>query len=184
MLYVAAARRTDADASAAVRRLLAEAYAKITGEPMPALARAPGGKPFWPDSPWHLSLCHSRAAVLCAISDAPVGLDAEAMRPVRPEVVRRVLAPAELRCYDGTPEMFLRFWTLKEAYAKYTGEGIIGYPNRFVFHLTREGAELEGSDLRFSTVQQQGHIISVCTRAQELLCPQWCSEYGEASEYR
>lgn len=173
MLYVAASVMTAPDQSSAVRALLARSYQRIIGGPMPEIVISTGGKPDWRDSPWHFSLCHTRGAVLCAISDAPVGLDAERIRPVRAEVVSRVLAPQELRQYDGSAETFLRFWTLKEAYAKYTGEGIIGYPNRFVFRLTPESAEMEGNDLRFATVRSGDYIVSVCTPKPETLTVMW-----------
>ena len=35
--------------------------------------------------------------------------------------------------YDGTPQSLLRFWVLKEAAAKLTGEGLRGYPNHTDF---------------------------------------------------
>lgn len=173
MLAVYAGAKTQPDASAAVRQLLSRVYREYTGQPMPPIEVMPGGKPYWAESDWHFSLCHTRGLVLCALSDHPVGLDAERIRTVRPAVVSRVLAPAELRAYDGTEAMFLRFWTLKEAYAKYTGEGIIGYPNRFVFRLTPEGAQMEGNDLHFATVCQNDYIISTCTPKQEPLSIVW-----------
>lgn len=173
MLFVYASNDTKPDASTAVRNLLRQAYAHSVGDSMPQVIKAPGGKPDFVDSKWHFSICHTRQAVLCAISDAPVGLDSERLRPIRPEVVSRVLAPAELAQYDGSTEMFMRFWTLKEAYAKYTGEGIYGFPNQFVFHLTPDGALMEGNDLYFSVVRQRDYIITTCTPSEEKLNPFW-----------
>ncbi len=176
MLYVWGTGELSPDPSTAVRALLGQAFSRLTGEPMPELQKAPGGKPYWPASPWHFSLSHTRQGVFCAISDAPVGLDAEHLRTLRPEVIARVLSPAELRCFDGSPECFLRFWTLKEAYVKYTGEGLMGYPNKLSFTLDDEkSASLSGSALCFQTIRYENWILSTCTPKPEALHLQWLS---------
>ena len=173
MLYVCAAGNTSPDASAAVRRLLKNAFYQLSGAAMPEIRTQPGGKPDWPDCTWHFSLCHTRQAVFCAISDGIVGLDAEKIRPVSSATISRVLSPEELQQYDGSEEMFLRFWTLKEAYVKYTGTGLQGYPNKISFTLHPEGASLRGSSLCFASVRDQDWIISVCTAKPEPLSPRW-----------
>lgn len=61
------------------------AYALSHGyqlSPPPALARTPLGKPYFPQYPHlHINWSHSGSLVLCALSDSPVGVDVEWVRP-------------------------------------------------------------------------------------------------------
>lgn len=169
MLYICGADQTGKNASAAVRKLLARAFFRLTGKAMPEIKTQPCGKPYWEDTGLHFSLCHTRQAVFCAISDGVVGLDAEKIRPVSQAVIARVLSPEELRQFDGSDECFMRFWTLKEAYVKYTGEGLQGYPNKISF----DGTKLSGSDLSFASLRHRDWTVSVCTAQPEVLCIHW-----------
>lgn len=85
--------------------------------------RTPRGKPYAENAP-HFNLSHSGRWILCAVDDAPVGVDIETPRPVSPALMRRTCTPAELAEIDGRPERFLQTWTAKEAYLKYRGTGI------------------------------------------------------------
>jgi len=173
MLYVCGAEYSGQNASAAVRKLLAQAFSRLTGEAMPEIKKQPGGKPYWEGSRWHFSLCHTRQAVFCAISDGAVGLDAEKIRPVSPATVSRVLSPEELRQFDGSDEGFMRLWTLKEAYVKYTGAGLQGYPNKISFDVTGDAPALTGSGLSFACLRHRDWIVSVCTTQSEALTVHW-----------
>ena len=169
MLYVCGSDYSGPNASAAVRKLLAAAFLRFTGEAMPEIRTLPAGKPYWADTKLHFSLCHTRQAVFCAISDGIMGLDAEKIRPVSPAVIARVLSPEELRQFDGSDECFMKFWTLKEAYVKYTGEGLQGYPNKISF----DGTKLSGSDLSFASLRYRDWMVSVCTSQPEVLTIYW-----------
>ena len=52
---------------------------------LPPVERSPRGKPLFPglDDHW-FSLSHSGGIALCALSDRPVGVDVELVRPRRP----------------------------------------------------------------------------------------------------
>ena len=86
---------------------------------LPPVERSPRGKPFFPGlaDRW-FSLSHSGGLALCALSDAPVGVDIEVVRPRRASLPRRLLSPAELEGFDGTWEDFYHIWTLKESWCK------------------------------------------------------------------
>ena len=113
------------------RALLAALYEKATGQPLPEIALTDRGKPYFPDSPLHFSITHTKHHAFCVLADRPVGIDAEETdRIVSPKLAEKVLSPSEFPRWDGTPEGFLRFWVLKEASVKCTGEGLRGYPNR------------------------------------------------------
>lgn len=80
------------------------------------------------------SLSHTQGMVAVAISnDAAVGVDVEAMsRPVADDVAiaEAHFAPNEVAALRGAPdgaarnELFVRFWTRKEAVLKATGRGL------------------------------------------------------------
>ncbi len=110
------------------RALLKAVYEEVAGGPLPELAIAPGGKPYFPGSPWHFSISHTAHFVWVALSTCPVGLDCEELeRKVPEKLAGRVLSPEELAQYEAAPDKnraLLTFWVLKEANAKCTGRGI------------------------------------------------------------
>ena len=119
------------------RDLLAQMYREATGEDLPPIAIAPRGKPYFPDSPWHFSITHTRRHAFCALAKCPLGIDAEELdRVVHLRLADKVLSPSEKlrfdRCEDKR-DAFLRLWVLKEASVKLTGEGLGGYPNHTDF---------------------------------------------------
>ena len=119
------------------RDLLVQMYRNATGEDLPPIAIAPKGKPYFPDSPWHFSITHTKRHAFCALAKCPVGIDAEELdRVVHLRLADKVLSDSEklrfVRCTDKR-DAFLRLWVLKEASVKLTGEGLGGYPNHTDF---------------------------------------------------
>ena len=84
-------------------------------EALPDIALSPGGKPCFPAHPdVYFNLSHTSGAVLVGLSDHPIGLDIERVRPMSPNALRR-LAP-------GVEESaFFPFWVRREARAKLDG---------------------------------------------------------------
>lgn len=119
------------------RALLASAYRQWTGQDLPPIALTPQGKPYFPDSPLHFSITHTPRHAFCALSDAPVGIDAEETdRNISLKLAERILSPAEKARFDAAPDpraALLRLWVLKEAAVKLSGEGLRGYPNHTDF---------------------------------------------------
>lgn len=119
--------------------LLEETYRKETGSDLPEIARTDRGKPYFLEGKWHFSLSHTRRHAFCALSDRPIGIDAEELdRDIRPELGEKILSPEEKAQLDaaGDPRLaLLTFWVLKEATAKQTGEGLRGYPRHTAFSL-------------------------------------------------
>jgi len=135
-------------ARAQIRYLISEA----TGVPGKSLifTRDEGGKPrVRPGTPGErvlFSISHTRGMVISALGlDTALGVDIEAMdRQVDPDIARRFFSPAETRqimARTGPDRgaLFLRFWTLKEAWAKAQGRGIAAGLDRMVFDLSRSG---------------------------------------------
>lgn len=121
------------------RRLLEELYREATGEPLPPILQTRRGKPYFEDSAYHFSITHTRRHVFCALSEMPIGIDAEELdRRVNLSLAEKVLSPGEKTQFDQSRDKnraLLTFWVLKEAAAKHTGEGLRGYPNNTEFSL-------------------------------------------------
>lgn len=93
-----------------------------------------GGKPFLTNYPQiYFNISHGRDMAVCGVDNAPLGVDVEAIRPVKPTVFRRVLTKNEQNYLEDCREKggegcwhreFFRIWTLKESYAKALGKGL------------------------------------------------------------
>lgn len=139
------------DSRVAGRLLLAQMYEELTGEEMPPIEKMPRGKPYFPGSDLHFSITHTKTRVFCALSDVPVGLDAEDLnRKVNPGLAEKILSPGEYAQYEALPDeekndALLRFWVLKEAEVKCSGLGLRGYPDHTDFSLDDDRvAEIDG----------------------------------------
>lgn len=112
------------------RQLLRQLY---DGE----LAVTDRGKPYFADGGPNFSISHTKSRAFCVLSDYPVGIDAEELdRAIDLRLADKILSPAEKRFFDAAEDqrlMLLKFWVLKEAQAKATGEGLRGYPNKTNF---------------------------------------------------
>ena len=110
-----------------------------TGASLPPMAITDRGKPYFPDSSLHFSISHSKGHVFCALSDRPIGIDAEeADRAISPALATKILSASEYAQWQQAEDprkALLTFWVLKEAQAKCTGEGLRGYPNSTNFSL-------------------------------------------------
>lgn len=77
----------------------------------------------------HFNLSHCRNAAICALSDSPVGVDIETIRPYKDSLARYTMSDEELEKIQQAPRPdveFTKLWTRKEAVLKLTGEGIQG----------------------------------------------------------
>lgn len=121
------------------RQLLNQLWQSHIGGPLPEIAVGHRGKPFFVDCPWHFSISHTRHHAFCVLSDCPVGLDAEEQdRNINLALAEKILSPAEKAQYEKAVDKrlaLLKFWVLKEAQAKLTGEGIRFHPNHTDFSL-------------------------------------------------
>lgn len=124
------------DSRVAGKLLLRQMYEELTGEEeMPEIGKMPRGKPYFLTGDLHFSITHTKTRVFCAISDKPIGIDAEDLnRLVNPTLAEKILSPAELARYEAAPakdrnEILLRLWVMKEAEVKCSGLGLRGYPN-------------------------------------------------------
>ncbi len=121
------------------RRLLEQMYRKMTGSPLPEILVADGGKPCFSEGNLHFSITHTKNHVFCALSERPVGIDAEELsRQVNPRLAEKILSPGEMEQYlqaNDKNRALLTFWVLKEARVKFLGTGLRGYPADTDFRL-------------------------------------------------
>ena len=121
------------------RQLLAEVYRAETGEDLPEIRLTDRGKPYFPGSPWHVSISHTPKHAVCGLSRNNVANDAEELdRKINLKLAEKILSPMEKRQFDAAENKeraLLTFWVLKEAAAKLSGEGLRGYPNHTHFSL-------------------------------------------------
>ncbi len=152
------------DSHVAGKLLLTQMYEELTGAELPPIERSPRGKPHFVDSDLHFSITHTKRNVFCALSDVPVGIDAEELtRKVSPALAEKILSPYEYAQYETVAdedknEALLRFWVLKEAEAKCSGLGLRGYPDHTAFDLEDDRVEILG-DCLVAVIQAEEAIV-------------------------
>lgn len=119
------------------RQLLEWMYRQETGEAMPPIRLGERGKPYFEGNALHFSISHTPRRVFCVLSHRPVGIDAEETdRSVNLKLADKILSPGEKARFEAAADQrlaLLKLWVLKEAEAKYTGQGLRGYPNHTDF---------------------------------------------------
>ena len=136
-LYLAHCELNGCSGHDAGRQLLGQLFKAHVGSEMPEISVAEGGKPYFATGDWHFSISHTKRHAFCALSDAPIGIDAEeADRMIDLRLADKILSPAEKARFDAAEnkhQSLLRLWVLKEAAAKLSGKGLRGYPNHTDF---------------------------------------------------
>ncbi len=131
-----------------VQSLLQEYYPLVSG----VLHRHPGGQPYLAGCNLFVSISHCDQMVACAVSQKPVGIDIEKIRPVNLKLCRHICVEDELEYLlkgnrdlihhnCDNPEILHRFfeiWTGKEAYFKKCGTGITDLKSVNILSLPRD----------------------------------------------
>ncbi len=132
------------------------------------------GKPSLAEHPdVHFNLSHAKGIAACVVSDSVCGIDCEAVRPYRENVVRRAFSEEEQQLLgtvsgEERDRLFTRLWTLKEAYVKALGDGI-AYPlNTASFLFGESGILTNIEEYRFRQYLIRGgrFVVSVCEKLQ------------------
>ena len=112
------------------------------------------GKPYFPDYPQvQFNISHTTGAVLVGLSDEPIGVDIEHIRPVSQRTMRR-LADAV------TEKAFFQCWVRREARVKRAGNGI-------GVMLESETPLQQGEHFYFLDTFP-GYVAGVATRSRDL----------------
>lgn len=144
------------------RQLLSEMYRQYVGDPMPPIALTERGKPYFTEGSWQFSISHSKGHVFCALSQKPIGIDAEEWdRQINLGLADKILSPMEREQFEKAEDKriaLLNFWVLKEAAAKCSGEGLRGYPSQTEFMLPDPRVrQLEGCLV--AVIEEDDHVI-------------------------
>jgi len=85
------------------------------------------GKPFLTTNPHvHFNISHAGHYIACAVSDAPVGIDIELIKPIEMKIAERFFTPDETAyiIQDESMRRFYEVWTKKESRIKWEGLGL------------------------------------------------------------
>lgn len=150
--HLARLRRLEDRDRSLTAQLLVQKLLHDRGITAAVLHRKPNGQPFLTGCDLKVSISHCDQLVVCAVSEAPVGIDAELVRPIDlrlcelacvPEEQDYILAgrplPKDPLCRE--PSILRRFfevWTAKEAYFKKCGTGITDLKSVNILPLPRQ----------------------------------------------
>ena len=142
---------------AAAYLLLCEGLSKEYGiREAPVFEYGEHGKPYIAGRPnIHFNMSHCKQAAICVISDKPVGVDVESIRPSKASLISYTMNEKEQEIIRNAknPDLeFTRLWTMKEALLKLSGEGI-----------TNQLKDVLDDTKVFKTVinEKKGYIFSV-----------------------
>ena len=103
----------------------------------------------------HFNLSHCREAVICAVSDKPVGIDIESPRTPRPSLINYTMNADEAERIRQAPDpslLFTQLWTMKEALVKLTATGITDNLRDV----------LRRDDVSFHTIFTPRYLYTIC----------------------
>ena len=120
---------TRKEESAFAQMLLKDALKREYQLPaLPEIERSSYGKPYFPAFPeLYFNYSHSKDGAVCVLAKNSVGIDLEKVRSYREKTVKRFCNEKEwnwLQKQETRDKEWIRIWTVKEAYVKYTGIGI------------------------------------------------------------
>ena len=103
------------------------------------------------------NLSHCKEAVICVVSDQPVGVDVESVRSFNESLVRYTMNEAEVEEIESAEDQavaFIRLWTMKESALKLIGTGISNELKQV----------LQQENLQFQTFvdTQRRFVYSIC----------------------
>ena len=119
------------------------------------------------------SLSHSGNLVVCVVSDKPVGCDVEEIRKAPQGIAKRYFTLREnshLSRFWGEEydKEFFRLWTMKESYAKMTGEGLAQVLGKIEVVVDEQASVFrdgKSQECFLQSVELEGHVVSVCVKA-------------------
>ena len=101
------------------------------------------------------NLSHCKEAVICVISDKPIGVDVECVREFKDSLVNYTMndeEKAKIAKSDNPEASFIRLWTMKEATAKLIGTGITHDVKSLI----------DTTKYKYTTVERQRYTYTIC----------------------
>ncbi len=119
----------------------------------------------------HFNVSHTKNDIVIATANFPLGIDIELIQEEYPKSILKGLIHLSDQLKVENAEQFYQLWTIKEAFAKFTGEGLrLGLKNSWVSNANLNCLEL-------NSAQQKAQVCAVnllknhaCFVASEQLC--------------
>lgn len=117
------------------------------------------------------NMSHSGDYAVLVVSDSPIGIDIEHKSRNYMSLTKRCFCPeeyAEIEAVTDEEERrkcFLEYWTMKEAYIKYVGEGLRIPLNSFLIMRGTEGKSFLANDEKiafYTFFVEEGYCVSIC----------------------
>lgn len=126
------------------------------------------GKPYLPGKEFFFSVSHSDTIIACGLSKDEIGIDVQEITAYTDDY-SSVLSTKETDYLNGSQDIdysFTVLWTLKEAYGKMIGKGLLYDIQNISF--VRDGRLLDEIDGHIISTTRLGNvIISSCSRERE-----------------
>ena len=151
--------------SKVTQALMKRAAAQI-GFSQVTIERSEKGAPICKEGVCFVSASHTEGCKAAVASEFPVGIDAEAIGPVREKVLSRFFSMKEQDYVNSQQDRdfaFTLLWTLKEAYGKMTGLGLPG-ARSVEFEFQGEQIICNDPSVRILTKRRENRILSVIER--------------------
>ena len=103
----------------------------------------------------YFNLSHCKEAVVCVISNHPIGIDVESIREFKDSLVNYTMNDDEVReieASENPASAFIRLWTMKEATMKLVGIGISNDMKTVI----------DTAKYKYTTIDRQRYIYTVC----------------------
>ena len=120
----------------------------------------------------HFNMSHSGDYAVLVVSDSPIGIDIEHKSRNYMSLAKRCFCPEEYAEIEAVMDeeerrkRFLEYWTMKEAYIKYVGEGLRIPLDSFRIMRGQEGNSSLADDegIVFHTFfAEEGYCVSICS---------------------
>lgn len=146
---------------------------KTYGVSDPIFSSTEKGKPVLVNSDLHFNISHSKSLIACVIDTRPVGIDIQCYKDLDLDRIRNkictdeenqfILNSTDSADYQEHLRRFCMIWTAKEAYLKYTGEGISG-ELKHISVANQDGMkEKLGDNISLFCVAEKDYALSVVT---------------------
>jgi 4'-phosphopantetheinyl transferase len=118
------------------------------------------------------NISHCNCGCLCAIDNSEIGIDIQDYKSISlKNIIFRVCSDDEIKRIKyakNSQREFCLFWTLKESYVKYTGNGISDNLKDYNFSDVNFNIPVKIKDLYFSAFEFDNYIIAVCSKKKYL----------------
>lgn len=126
----------------------------------------------------HFNISHSGNWVVCALDDAPVGIDVEETGSIDLKIAEKFFSKDEYASLTSVPvgmqeDCFYKIWTLKESYIKAQGRGLSIPLDSFSISETSKGLQAITENgvcsyKFFQSVPSKGVVYAVCTMSNQI----------------